>query len=209
MVLIKMIQVFHIQIFLIVILISHLIIFISPLIIVKKNGKDPHGIHKNYSILARLTPISYFFLILFIIFYIFSINMMDNFWTFHFICMDILIFTGMVIATIGLILELLGIIELGLNFRIELPKEKTELKTSGIYRLMRNPIAFSLYLLVFGIFLLSPYVFTLIIVILTIITFDAKVNCEENYLQEQFGKDYEDYRKKVGRYFPFKIRKNN
>ena len=74
---------------------------------------------------------------------------------------------------------------------------------------MRNPIAFSLYLLVFGIFLLSPNVFTLIIVILTIITFDAKVNCEENYLQDQFGKDYEDYRKKVGRYLPFKIRKNN
>ena len=204
-----MIELNYIQIFLFIILISQLITFISPLIIVKLNGKDPHGIHRNYSILARLTPISYFLLLFFIILYIFFINLIDNFWTFNFNYINILIFIGMVIITIGMIIEIIGILELGLNFRIELPKEKTELMTSGIYRLMRNPIAFSLYLSLFGIFLISSNVFTLVILILNIITFNAKVKCEENYLQEQFGEIYIEYKKKVGRYLPFKIRKEN
>jgi protein-S-isoprenylcysteine O-methyltransferase Ste14 len=204
-----MIDLFYIQIFLFIILISQLITFISPLIIVKLNGKDPHGLHTNYSTLARLTPISYFLLLLFVISYIFFINLIDIFWTFHFIYMDLLIFIGIVIVTSGLILEMLGILELGLNFRIELPKEKTALITSGVYRLMRNPIAFSLYLLVFGIFLISSNIFTLVILTLNVITFNAKVKCEESYLQEHFGKNYEKYKKKVGRYLPFKIRKNN
>lgn len=203
-----MIKLSHIQIFLFVILISQLIAFISPLIMVKINGKDPHGIHRNYSILARLTPISYFLLLLFIIIYIFFIHLIANFLIFPFFFMNIQVFIGMVLVIIGLILEILGILELGLNFRIELPRENTELITSGVYRLMRNPIAFSLYLLVFGIFLISPNAFSLIILILNVFTFHAKVKCEERYLEEEFGKYYEEYKKKIGRYLPFKIRKN-
>ena len=181
-----MIQLSHIQIFLFVILISQLIAFISPLIMVKLNGKDPHGIHRNYSILARMTPISYFLLLLFIIIYIFFIHLIANFLIFPFFFMNIQVFIGMVLVSIGLILEIFGILGLGLNFRIELPRENTELITSGVYRLMRNPIAFSLYLLVFGIFLISPNAFSLIILILNVLTFHAKVKCEERYLEEEF-----------------------
>lgn len=48
----------------------------------------------------------------------------------------------MILIIIGFVFEILKIKELGINFRIELPKGETELITSGLYRVMRNPIVF-------------------------------------------------------------------
>ena len=105
-------------------------------------------------------------------------------------------------------MDLWGTIALGINFRIELPKEDTTLITTGIYRLMRNPIVMGVYLLIFGSFLIIPTIISLIFLIANIITFDSKVRDEEKFLAKRFGEDLNIYIKKVGRYLPFSMRKN-
>jgi protein-S-isoprenylcysteine O-methyltransferase Ste14 len=195
--------------FLLIILIAHFIVFIAPLIIIGKKGADPHGTHKGYSILARCSSISYFLLIIYLFMYILVIDITHNFYTFSFLVQDILIISGMVLAINGILLESLGIITLGLNFRIELPKEDTRLITSGIYRIMRNPIALSVYLFVIGVFLITPNIISLLICIFNIITFNAKVAKEEKFLLERFGYEYEQYAKRVGRYFPLIFKNTN
>ncbi len=73
---------------------------------------------------------------------------------------------------------------------------------------MRDPIAFGLYFLLIGSFLLIPNIYTFIIILANIISFDVKVRDEEKFLSKRFGDNYSIYKKKVGRYFPFRIKKN-
>jgi len=184
-------------------------VFIIPLIFVKKKGNDPHGTHEGTSSLARLSGLFFFLWIIIIILYIFFNDTIILFWTFNILSTDMLVIIGMTLVSIGFIFEILGTKELGENFRIELPKEETELVISGIYRVMRNPMVFSIYLSVIGTFFIVPNLLTLIILIFSIITFDAKARNEEKFLLNRFGRDYEEYKSKVGRYFPIIINKKN
>jgi len=120
-----------------------------------------------------------------------------------------LVLIGMITISIGFILEILGILALGINFRIELPTDDIELITSGIYRVMRNPIVFGIFLLVIGSFLIIPTGITLLIGIFNIITFNSKAIDEEKYLLRKFGEEYRTYKNSVGKYLPFKIVKKN
>ena len=204
-----MIELYYLQIFFLIVLILGILVFIIPLIFIKKKGNDPHGTHEGTSSLARLSGLFFFLWIIIIILFIFFNDTIILFWTFSILSTDMLVIIGMTLVSIGFIFEILGAKELGVNFRIELPKEETELITSGIYRVMRNPMVFSIYLSVIGTFFIVPNLLTLIILIFSIITFDAKARNEEKFLLNRFGKDYEEYKRKVGRYFPIHINKKN
>ena len=171
----------------------------------KKRGGDPHGTHKGSTRLTQLSSVSIFLWLFFIISYIFFDDIISNLWLLTFLSNDILILFGMILIFFGFLFELFGIIALGINFRIELPTDETELITSGIYRIMRNPIVFGIFLLVIGTFFIIPTIIGLIICIFNILTFNSKAVDEEKFMVRRFGKKYENYRNKVGRYLPFKI----
>ena len=171
----------------------------------KKSGSNPHGTHEGSAVLTQLSSLSIFLWLSLIILYIFFNNLIENFWRLDFLSNDILIITGMISISIGFLLEILGIIALGINFRIELPTDETELITSGIYRIMRNPIVFGIFLLVIGSFLVIPTIIVLLICIFNIFTFNSKAIDEEKFLLRRFGEEFKNYRNKVGRYLAFKI----
>ena len=142
-----------------------------------------------------------------IITYIFLNSLIENLLRLNLLCNTPIIITGMVSISVGFLFEILGIIALGINFRIELPIDETELITSGIYKTMRNPIVFGIFLLVTGTFLIIPTGIALLICIFNILTFNAKVIDEEKFLLRRFGEKYRSYRNEVGRYLPFVLKK--
>lgn len=191
--------------FFIVCIILFLIGFLWPIIVVKKNGKDPHGTHEGSLLLTRLSSVSIFLWLGLIILYIFFNSFIEGLWRLNFLSNDISIIIGMIMISLGFLLEILGISTLGINFRIELPTDDTELITSGIYRIMRNPIVFGIFLLVIGSFLIIPTIIVLLICIFNILTFNSKAIDEEKFLLQAFGEDFKNYLNKVGRYLPFRI----
>lgn len=203
-----MIESIFIKYFFIIIVVLFLIGMFAPMVIIKKKGNDPHGTHEGASLLTRLTPIMIFSWLTYIILFIINDSIILHFLVFKFLTSDVFIFSGIAIIFLGLILDIWGTAALGTNFRIELPKEETTLITTGIYRLMRNPVVMGVYLLIAGSFLIIPTTISLILLIANIITFDSKVRDEEKFLAKRFGKKFEKYSKKVGRYLPFSIRKN-
>ena len=203
-----MIELNFLRYFFIIIIVLFLIGMFAPMVLIKKKGIDPHGTHEGASLLTRLTSITIFSWLIYNILYIISPLTVLRFLVFEWLVSDIFILIGIVIIFLGLILDLWGTIALGINFRIELPKEDTTLITTGIYRLMRNPIVMGVYLLIFGSFLIIPTIISLLFLIANIITFDSKVKDEEKFLAKRFGEKFERYSKKVGRYLPFSIRKN-
>jgi len=66
-----MIEPIYIKYFFIISIILFLVGFFWPLVIVKKSGKDPHGTHEGASILTRLSSVSIFLWLGFIISYLF------------------------------------------------------------------------------------------------------------------------------------------
>jgi protein-S-isoprenylcysteine O-methyltransferase Ste14 len=203
-----MIESIFIRSFFIVIIILFLIGMFAPMVIIKKKGSDPHGIHEGASLLTRLTPLTIFSWLIYIIIFIINDSIILHFLAFEVLVSDKVFINVIIIIFLGLILDVWGTAALGTNFRIELPKEETRLITTGIYRLMRNPIVMGVYLLIFGSFLIIPTMISLIFLIANIITFDSKVRDEEKFLAKRFGEKFEKYSKKVGRYFPFSITKS-
>lgn len=182
--------------------------FIYPLIVVKKSGNDPHGTHEGSSKITRMSGITIFLWLIYLLIFIFFSPDLFQFETFLFFYMDIsFLIAGIILIISGFLFEIVGIISLGLNFRIELPKEKTNLITSGVYRYMRNPILFGMFLLFIGALLLIPNIILLFITISNFITFNAKAIEEEKFLLNRFGEDYSNYMNRVGRYFPFPMKK--
>lgn len=112
-----------------------------------------------------------------------------------------LILVGIIIMSIGLIVGCLGRIGRGAY----LARGEAKLSANWGHALVRHPSYF-LYItgfigLPFAAF--SPYLFVLL---LGIPGYIITVKNEEKVLLEKFGKEYEDYMKKVGRFF-IKIRK--
>ncbi|MBN1216951.1 MAG: hypothetical protein JXA99_16130 [Candidatus Lokiarchaeota archaeon] len=198
-----------IKIFYIMIILLFFIELIIPIKIIKRSGKDPRGQHKDYSILAKLCLFTSLMWVIYILLYIIIEDIVLNFSIIGFLANDFFIIFGMLTIILSYLFQILGIIKLGLNFRIALPKEETKLINSGIYRFMRNPIVFGIYLLFIGSFFIIPTLLSLLLVFINIITYNAKVIDEEKFLLIRFKKDFQQYKLKVGRYLPIKIKKES
>lgn len=78
--------------------------------------------------------------------------------------------------------------------------QKTDLVTSGIYAISRNPYFLSYDLLFMGIFLIFPLAILLAPIVFLMITFHFMILEEEHYLTKAHGEGYLNYKKKTGRY---------
>ncbi len=119
--------------FFLIIHILGMAVFIVLLIIIWRKGKDPHSTLEGTLILARLSEFLFFLWIIILIISIFFNDLLGVFWTFTLLSSDSFNITGMILIIIGFVFEILKIKELGINFRIELPKGETE-----PYRIYKN-----------------------------------------------------------------------
>lgn len=80
-------------------------------------------------------------------------------------------------------------------------KSTAKIVTKGSFRFSRNPLYFSLLLLIFGIAVLffSIWLFLMVPTLYIILLFKA-VKPEESYLSQKFGKEYLEYSAKVRRW---------
>ena len=104
------------------------------------------------------------------------------------------------LLTTGFLIALISLILLGRSTRFGLPAKKTKFKTSGIYRLSRNPmyLGFDLMTLASVIYFLTPLI--LIMGIYSIAVYHFIIIGEEKFLETTFGNDYKEYKSKVRRY---------
>lgn len=80
-------------------------------------------------------------------------------------------------------------------------KSTTKIVTKGSFRISRNPLYFSLLLLLFGIavIIFSIWLFLMVPVLYIVLLFKA-IKPEERYLTQKFGKEYLEYSSKVRRW---------
>ena len=106
-------------------------------------------------------------------------------------------FLGFLLIIISSIIMLIAIKELGSNLSpFPKPKVNSNLITSGIYRLIRHPMYYSLILISFGFFITKLSFYHLCLTISLALIIKLKIILEEKYLNKKF-KNYFLYTDKV------------
>ena len=102
--------------------------------------------------------------------------------------------------TFGFILLFAGRFELGASFRLGQPKECTQLRIGGLFRISRNPMYVGVYatLLASVLRTLSPLVLILAVFIAAV--HHRIVLAEETHMRGAFGEAYSTYCRRVRRY---------
>lgn len=111
-------------------------------------------------------------------------------WVAVFLCFEAMLFLN------------LSLLQMGKYTKMGLPhKDEIKLQTGGIYRLSRNPMYFGLYLLALASVLYVPNPLNLVALLTGVIIHHQIIMREENYLEQNFGKQWLAYKSRVRRYF--------
>jgi len=89
---------------------------------------------------------------------------------------------------------------MGLMTNIGLPTGKHELRTTGIYKISRNPMYASFIFLNTATFLFLPSILLLVVMIYGMIVHHFIILGEEKFLENEFGDEYRKYKARVPRY---------
>ncbi|MPS73641.1 MAG: isoprenylcysteine carboxylmethyltransferase family protein [Chryseobacterium sp.] len=76
---------------------------------------------------------------------------------------------------------------------------KTELVTSGLFSISRNPVFLGMIMSLLGLFFVTPNAFSLLFLILGYVLIQIQIRLEEEFLYRQHGEKYLDYLIKVRR----------
>ncbi|WP_072998376.1 methyltransferase family protein [Mariniphaga anaerophila] len=109
-------------------------------------------------------------------------------------------YVSLALAIPAFILITVSLMNLGKSTRLGLPKNKTELKTHGVYKLSRNPMYLG-----FNLLTISSMVFTLnlsiiVLGVYSIWVYHLIIIGEEKFLQNRFGNSFINYKKRSRRY---------
>lgn len=110
--------------------------------------------------------------------------------------------TAMALTFGGLFIAVFGIFGLGQSLTANpVPKERSELKTGGLYARMRHPIYSGLMVMSVGLTISSQSLVSLISCILLFVLFMIKARFEEKLLLATYPA-YSAYAARVGRFIP-------
>ena len=111
---------------------------------------------------------------------------------------------GIAIAALGVLVFIVAMATMGDSWRAGIPeKDKTELVTTGIYRMSRNPAFLGFDLMYLGVLIAFFNYLHLFFVLYAALMLHLQILQEEKYLTETLGEKYTEYKKHTGRYFIF------
>ena len=108
---------------------------------------------------------------------------------------------GWVVLTMSFVIVVVAQMQMGEAWRIGVdPNQRSQLVTQGIFRYSRNPIFLCMRLCFFGLLLVLPNAFTLMLWVLGDAMTQIQVRLEEAHLHEAFGEPYRLYTQSVRRW---------
>jgi protein-S-isoprenylcysteine O-methyltransferase Ste14 len=108
--------------------------------------------------------------------------------------------TGAILMCLATVMLILAFFGLGDSLRVGLPQEETSLKTTGIFRVSRNPIYTGIHMVCIASVLFFPNIFNLLFAFYGMIVHHNIIKSEEKFLAGRFGAEWSDYTHKVRRY---------
>jgi len=115
---------------------------------------------------------------------------------------------GIMLTAVGVIVFVISVAQMKDNWRAGVQREeKTNLVTTGLYSVSRNPAFLGFDLMYIGILLSFFNWYLCVVTVIALVLFHLQiVNVEEEFLIEAFGEEYLQYKKKVCRYLGRRLR---
>lgn len=175
----------------------------KSLIVAKRIGKNPLVLPKDdsaYGLIGRYFKLTLIFMFVYTLIY----SIAPSFYQYF---LPIIQFETLTIKYIGLGLLAFAIVwtivaqgHMKNSWRIGIDTEtKTELITTGLFSISRNPIFFGMILSLIGLFLSTPNALTGIFLILGYVLIQIQIRLEEEFLTNQHQQKYIEYKQKVRR----------
>lgn len=109
---------------------------------------------------------------------------------------------GIVLASVGVMVGILALLQLNKDLSpFPSPKSGSDLRTTGLYAIVRHPIYTGIILAAVGYGMYRESILKLVLAGALALLFHFKSKYEESLLSKQF-KDYQDYQRKTGRLIP-------
>ncbi len=108
---------------------------------------------------------------------------------------------GVGLISLGLLLDLLALVNFGDSWRVGIDNEKAgALVTNGVFAFTRNPIYVAFDLIFVGVFLINGTWIFLLFALLAIFASHQQIMREERFLTQQYGPAYSVYCRRTPRY---------
>ncbi len=178
--------------------------FVAKSIITARNiGKSPLVLPDDdtaYGIIGKYFKTEILLILFYVLIIGFAPNFNSIFDTFLFFDKDTYKYIGIALLIFSLIWTIIAQNQMKNSWRIGIDEQTpTELITSGLFKVSRNPIFLGVLISLLGLFFVTPNTVTLLFLILGYVLIQIQIRLEEEFLTAKHGQKYLDYRKKVRR----------
>ena len=126
--------------------------------------------------------------------YVFKVGILEDIWVWIFRIV------GGIVIILGIVIWFIGAMRSGMDENIT----ENKLKTDGIYSWVRNPMYTGCWFIMIGISFMWHNYWMLPMILIDWVIFSIVLkNTEEKWLLDVYGKDYEEYKKRVNRCIPW------
>lgn len=176
---------------------------LKSLIVAKRIGKNPLVLPKDdsaYGLIGLYFKLTLIAMFIYVLVYSLLPSWHSNFLFIASLDNEIIKYIGLVVLAVSLVWTIIAQGHMKNSWRIGIDTEtKTELVTNGLFGLSRNPIFFGMILSLVGLFLVTPNAPTLLFLILGYVLIQIQIRLEEEFLTNEHGQNYIDYKRKVKR----------
>ena len=175
----------------------------KSLIVAKRIGKSPLVLPKDdsaYGLIGLYFKLTMIFMFVYVLLFAFVPTLYDNFLSIKQLDTLTIKYIGLGLLALALIWTIIAQGHMKNSWRIGIDTEtKTELITTGLFGLSRNPIFFGMIISLVGLFFATPNALTGLFLILGYVLIQIQIRLEEEFLTNQHGQNYLTYKQKVRR----------
>lgn len=176
---------------------------LKTILVAKKIGKNPLVLPKDDSAFGLIGR--YFKQCLILMFIYILTNAVIPNWNNYDVYISVLLnpylmYLGLFLLGVSLVWTIVAQIHMKDSWRIGIDNDKkSELITSGLFSVSRNPIFFGMILSLVGLFLCLPTLFSSLFLVLGYVLIQIQIRLEEDFLLKEHGDLYNNYLNKVRR----------
>jgi protein-S-isoprenylcysteine O-methyltransferase Ste14 len=176
---------------------------LKSLIVAKRIGKNPLVLPKDdsaYGLIGLYFKLTLIGMFIYVLAYSLFPTWHSVFLIIPSLDYETIKYIGLVVLAVSLVWTIIAQGHMKNSWRIGIDTEtKTELVTTGLFGLSRNPIFFGMILSLVGLFLVTPNALTFLFLILGYVLIQIQIRLEEEFLTNEHGQNYIDYKHKVRR----------
>lgn len=175
----------------------------KSIIVAKRIGKNPLVLPKDdsaYGLIGLYFKLTMIFMFVYVLLFAFMPSLCNNFLRIKQLETSTIQYVGIGFLVFALIWTIIAQVHMKNSWRIGIDIEtKTELITTGLFGLSRNPIFFGMTISLVGLFFTTPNALTGLFLILGYVLIQIQIRLEEEFLTNQHAQNYLSYKQKVRR----------